>query len=47
MAQGPVPERLISANPGLRFCSTFNVLLRESFRMSRYCVSALRLNSIL
>ena len=24
---GPVPERLISANPGLKFCSTFYVYL--------------------
>ena len=26
MDLGPVPERLISANPGLKFCSTFYLL---------------------
>ena len=36
--EGPVPERPISANPGLKFCSTFcdllsYVLLRETFRV--------------
>ena len=36
--EGPVPERPISANPGLKFCSTFcdllsYVLLREIFRV--------------
>ena len=27
IAQGPVPERPISANPGLRFCSPFWIYL--------------------
>ena len=37
--QGPVPERPISANPGLIFCSTFCIYLPMHCCVNRYCVS--------
>ena len=41
--QGPVPERPISFNPGLKFCSVLYLhsyaLLRGNFLCYQYCIS--------
>ena len=36
--QGPVPERPISANPGLKFCSIFVFYLAMNFLRVTFCV---------